>query len=128
VAVTLTAPLGTSPYYDYQRASADLTRAQETLRYAQDSQATEATRLFNAIRSYADEVRIRQQAVDTARLSVDANVKSYQGGVKTNIDVISSYQALADAEVALVNADLQFNEARLRLHLLEQGVDTAAAL
>jgi outer membrane protein TolC len=48
--------------------------------------------------------------------------------VKTNIDVISSYQALADAEVALVNADLQFNEARLRLHLLEQGVDTAAAL
>lgn len=120
VAVTLTAPLGTSPYYDYQRAAADLTRAQENLRYAQDSQAMEAARLFNAIRSYADEVQIRQQAVETARQSVEANVKSYQGGVKTNIDVISSYQALADAEVALVNSNLQWAEVQLRMYLLQK--------
>ncbi|WP_029000674.1 TolC family protein [Azohydromonas australica] len=125
VAVTLSAPLGVSPYYENQRAAADLVRAQENLRYAQDSTATEATRLYTALRSSRDEVRIRRQAVETARLAVDANVKSYQGGVKTNIDVISSYQALADAEVALVNTELQLTESRLRLQLLQQGVPTA---
>ncbi len=125
VAVTLSAPLGVSPYYENQRAATDLVRAQENLRYAQDSTATEATRLYTALRSSRDEVRIRRQAVDTARLAVDANVKSYQGGVKTNIDVISSYQALADAEVALVNTELQLTESRLRLQLLQQGVPAA---
>lgn len=122
VAVTLTAPLGTSPYYDYQRAAADLSRAQENLRFAQDTQANEATRLLAAIRSYRDEVQIRQQAVETARQSVEANVKSYQGGVKTNIDVISSYQALADAEVGLVNSRLAQSESELRLSLLLVGI------
>ncbi len=125
VAVTLSAPLGVSPYYENQRAAADLVRAQENLRYAQDSTATEATRLYTALRSSREEVRIRRQAVETARLAVDANVKSYQGGVKTNIDVISSYQALADAEVALVNTELQLTESRLRLQLLQQSVPTA---
>lgn len=118
VAVTLTAPLGSSPYYDYQRAAADLAKAQDSLRLAQDTQANEATRLLSAIRSYGDEVQIRREAVEIARQSVQANIKSYQGGVKTNIDVISSYQALADAEVALVNSTLAQSEARLRLSLL----------
>lgn len=126
VAVTLTAPLGSSPYYDYQRAAADLGRAQENLRFAQDTQANEATRLLAAIRSYRDEVQIRQQAVETARQSVEANLKSYQGGVKTNIDVISSYQALADAEVGLVNSMLAQSEAWLRLRLLAANASSAA--
>lgn len=126
VAITLSAPLGASPYYDYQRAATDLVRAQENQRYTQDSLATETTRLFTAIRSYLDEIRIRQQAVETARLAVDANVKSYQGGVKTNIDVISSYQALADAEVALVNSALAQREAWLRLGLLAGTVTVHA--
>ncbi|MDZ5460317.1 TolC family protein [Azohydromonas lata] len=118
VAVTLTAPLGSSPYYDYQRAAADLAKAQDSLRFAQDTQANEATRLLSAIRSYGDEVQIRRQAVEIARQSVEANIKSYQGGVKTNIDVISSYQAQADAEVALVNSLVSQSEAWLRLTLL----------
>lgn len=118
VAVTLTAPLGSSPYYDYQRAAADLAKAQDSLRFAQDTQANEATRLLSAIRSYRDEVQIRREAVAIARQSVEANIKSYQGGVKTNIDVISSYQAQADAEVGLVNSQVSLSEVQLRLSLL----------
>ncbi len=118
VGLVLTAPLGANPYFDYQRAAADLLRAQENLRFAQDTQGNEATRLFTAIRSYRDEVQMRQQAVEAAKLAVEANVKSYQGGVKTNIDVVTSYQNLADAETALVNSQISKAEAELRLSLL----------
>jgi protease secretion system outer membrane protein len=118
VGFVLTAPLGANPYYDYQRAAADLLRAQENLRFAQDTQGNEATRLFTAIRSYRDEVQMRQQAVEAAKLAVEANVKSYQGGVKTNIDVVTSYQNLADAETALVNSSISLSESQIRLRLL----------
>lgn len=114
----MTAPLGFSPWYDNQRAGAELLRTQETLRFTQNTLVTDVTRLDAAIRSYRDEILVRQQALDSARLSVEANVKSYQGGVKTNIDVILSYQALADAEVALVNTRLLSSEAHLRMSLL----------
>ena len=120
VAITLSAPLGFSTYYDGQRAASELVRTQESLRFAQDSLATETTRLDAAVRSYRDEVLIRRQAVDGARLSVEANVRSYQGGVKTNIDVITSYQTLADSEVALVNTRLTLSEAELRLSLVSK--------
>jgi outer membrane protein TolC len=122
VAITLSAPLGFSTYYDGQRAASELVRTQESLRFAQDSLATETTRLYLAIISYRDEIRIRAQAVEGAKLSVEANVRSYQGGVKTNIDVISSYQTLADAEVALVNSRLILAEAELRLALFAQNI------
>lgn len=121
IAITLSAPLGFSPYYDNLRGGSELLRTQEVLRYTQDTLATDVTRLDAAISSYRDEVVIRQQAVDGARLSVEANVRSYQGGVKTNIDVITSYQTLADAEVALVNARLTLSEAEIRLTLLAEG-------
>lgn len=125
VAITLTAPIGLSPYYDYQRAANSLLQTEEQLRYAQDIAGNEMTRLHLAVNSLRDEIGIRQQAVEGARLSVDANVKSYQGGVKTNIDVITSYQTLADAEVALVNSRLSLAETELRLNLLVPPTETA---
>lgn len=118
VAIVLSAPLGASQYYDRQKAATDITRAQENLRFAQDTTVDEATRLFEAVRSYRAEVGIRERALEAARLAVEGNEKSYQGGVKTNIDVLTSYQNLADAEVALVNSRLAQGDAQLRLQLL----------
>ncbi|WP_295540757.1 TolC family protein [uncultured Pseudacidovorax sp.] len=121
VAITFSAPIGTSPYYDYQRAANDVLQKEEGLRYTQDSVANELTRLHLANSAYKDEIRIREQALEGARLSVDGNIKSYQGGVKTNIDVITSYQTLADAEVSLANSKIALAESALRLKLLASG-------
>ena len=118
VAIVLSAPLGASQYYDRQKAATEITRAEENLRFAQDTSADEATRLYEAVLSYQAEVTIRERALESARLAVDGNEKSYQGGVKTNIDVLTSYQNLADAEVALVNSRLAQGDAQLRLQLL----------
>ncbi|MEX8517120.1 MAG: TolC family protein [Leptothrix sp. (in: b-proteobacteria)] len=118
VAITLSATIGAAQYYDDQKASTEVLRAQENLRYSQETTVSEATRLFVAVRSFNDEIIARQRALDAARQAVTANVKSYQGGVKTNIDVLASYKNLADAEVALVNSRLLQIEAELRLNLL----------
>jgi protease secretion system outer membrane protein len=118
IALSLTAPLGVSQYFEVQKASIDVTRAQETQRYAKDAAAIETTRLFEAMQSFKQEVQIRERALVAAQQAVEGNEKSYQGGVKTNIDVLTSYQNLADAEVALVNSRLSGGDAELRLQLL----------
>ena len=123
VSVNLSVPLGASQYYESQKASTDITRAQETLRYAKDFASSETSRLYQAVISYSDEVAIRQRALTAAHLAVEGNEKSYQGGVKTNIDVLTSYQNLADAEVALVNSRLTKRDVELRLQIL---LDTTA--
>lgn len=120
VLLSLSTPLAAATYFEHQRAALQLTQAEESLRYAQDSATTEASRLWASRQALREEAAVRQQAVASARLSVEANVRSYQGGVKSNIDVISAYQALSDAEMALVTTRLQLAETELRLHLLQR--------
>ena len=128
VGVTLSAPLGASSYFDQQNAVVALDRARENLRAAEDAAVTELRNLHAAVQSLAGEVSIRQRAVQAAQQAVEGNVKSYQGGVKTNIDVVTSYQNLAEAEAALVNSRLSQGEAALRLQqLLQAGPQDGAA-
>lgn len=118
VAISFTAPIGTSPYFDYQKAANDVTQREENLRYVQDNLGSEFSRAYFSLSAYRNEIEIRRQAVEGAKLSVDANIKSYQGGVKSNIDVITSYQTLADAETALINSGLLLSESILKLRLM----------
>ncbi|MDH4390031.1 MAG: TolC family protein [Aquabacterium sp.] len=115
---SVTVPLTAGGYYQFQQAEIDLVRAQESLRFAEESAASDAARLHQTAAALSEEVLIRKRALEGARLAVDANLKSYLGGVKSNIDVVTSYQILADAEVALVGSELARGEARLRLALL----------
>lgn len=125
VGVTLSAPLGASPYFEQQRAAVDVQRTQEDLRYAEESSAAEAAKLHASYAVLNEEVKVRSAALESARLAVNANVRSYQGGVKSNMDVITSYQNLADAEVSLVNTMLSLREAELRIVLLAGNVSVA---
>lgn len=118
IGVVLSAPVGINPFFENKRAAIEIISAQENLRYAQELATSEVTRLYEAVNSYRDEVAIRLRALDAARLAVEGNEKSYQGGVKTNIDVLTSYQNLVDAEVALVNSRLAKGDAELRMKLL----------
>jgi protease secretion system outer membrane protein len=115
---SVSVPLSAGGYFQFQQAEIDLVRAEENLRFAEETAASDAARLHQTVAALAEEVDIRKRAVDGARLAVDANLKSYLGGVKSNIDVVTSYQILADAEVALVGSELARGEARLKLALL----------
>jgi outer membrane protein TolC len=119
IGITFSAPLGASQWYSGQKAATDLTRAQENLRFAQETASSDALRLLRSAAALSAEVQIRNRAVESARMALEGNIKSYQGGVKSNIDVVTSYQNLADTEVALVNSELLRVEALLNLRLLD---------
>ncbi|MFM8767609.1 MAG: TolC family protein [Rubrivivax sp.] len=119
VGIVFNAPLGAGQWFNAQRAATDLQRAQESLRLAQDNAANEAQRLWKSSESLDTEVQIRRRAVEAAKLALEGNIKSYQGGVKSNIDVVTSYQNLADAETALVNSEVARTDTLLTIRLLD---------
>ncbi len=116
--LSLSAPLTLGSLYEDRRAATDVARARENLRFAEDNAMSEAVKLWRAGASLASEVEIRRQAVETARLSVEANQRSYEGGVRTNIHVLTSFQNLADAETSLIGSLLSLYETRLTQRLL----------
>jgi outer membrane protein TolC len=74
------------------------------------------------VQSLKNELTIREQAIDNAKLAVEGNLKGYQGGIRSNIDVVTSIQNLADAEVALVNSRVSLATSYLDLELLRAEV------
>ena len=119
IGLVLSAPLGVGQWYNQQRVANDLLRAQEALRAAQETAAIEAQRLLRTAQSLDTEVEIRLRAVAAARLALEGNIKSYQGGVKSNIDVLTSIQNLSDTEVALSNSQISRMETLLNISLLD---------
>jgi protease secretion system outer membrane protein len=118
VGIALTATLGAPQYYEDQRVNYEVLKAQENLRYAQEVTVSELVRLFSSAQALHFEVSARDQAVMAARQAVEANIKSYRGGVKTNTDVLISYQNLSDAEMLAMNSRLLENESIIRISLL----------
>jgi protease secretion system outer membrane protein len=119
IGLVLSAPLGVGQWYNQQRVANDLLRAQEALRAAQETASIEAQRLLTTAQSLDTEVEIRLRAVAAARLALEGNIKSYQGGVKSNIDVLTSIQNLSDTEVALSNSQISRMETLLNISLLD---------
>ena len=118
VGLSLNVTLDSATLMNDRRAAIELARVRNVLRYQQDFAASEAVRLLRAAEAYASEVSIRERALVAAKLALQGNLKSYEGGVKSNIDVVTSYQNVADAEVALVNARLSRTETLLGIALL----------
>jgi protease secretion system outer membrane protein len=116
--ISLDAPLSAGSLYEDQRAANDLVQANDNLRLAEQTTSSDALTLWRAAINQVREVEIRRRAVASAQLALEANIKSYQGGVKSNIDVVTSYQNLADSETALANSELALTETRLQQRLL----------
>ncbi len=67
-------------------------------REAVESQSkVEAQRLYALIEAGQESLKIKWKAMDTARLSVVANQKSYEAGVKSTTDVLIAIQTLYQA-------------------------------
>lgn len=116
--ISLDAPLSVGSLYEEQRAANDVQQARDNLRLAEQTAASDALTLWRAGLNQVQEVEIRRRAVAAARMALEANIKSYQGGVKSNIDVVTSYQNLADSETALASSELALTETRLQQRLL----------
>lgn len=93
--LTVTIPLNAAAYATTYSAVAKA-RASSDNRLATEVQTkTQAQNLYAQVDAGFQSLKIRNQAMDTARLSLTANQKSYEAGVKTTTDVLLAIQNLA---------------------------------
>ena len=88
----LSVPLKMGTIYAVDAAEASVIKAKENLREAESKVRLESDRLVALVSSGMEAMRIQRQAIAASELSVDANRQSYQGGVRTAVDVINAIQ------------------------------------
>ena len=87
----------------------------------------EAERLYQLVVAGQESVQIKKSAVETAQLSVEANQKSFQAGVRSTTDVLNSIQVLFQVKNEYVQAVTQLSETYLNLALISSE-DPATSL
>ena len=67
---------------------------------------------------FSDMRLIRQAAIQAAKLSLEANEKSFEGGVRSQIDVLNAIEALDQTELDYLDARLNLAQNYFKLQLL----------
>lgn len=88
----LAIPLGVSAtnFASHFKARVAVDRSREVTRDVEENQRLEVERLWALVVSGEEELRIRRDAIRSAELSADGNIKSYEAGVVTAVDVINA--------------------------------------
>lgn len=116
--VGLTVPLKAGTLYGIDAAQASVVKAQESLREVESKVRLEADRLTALVSSGMEALRIQREAIAAAELSVQANRQSYQGGVRTAVDVINALQTVYQVKSEYVGLATAQSENILGLILL----------
>lgn len=120
--VALALPLEAGKFYDQYASQAKAVQAQEERRDKERFVSLELGRLKALVAAGLAEVPVRLQAVRAAELSVLANQKSFEGGVKTVMDVLNSIQTVYAVKTDYVKALLALADSLLQLRI-QQGYD-----
>lgn len=115
---TVSLPLNAGNYYSSGSASANAVKAKEERRLAEEKARVELERLHGLVAAGQDAIKIKRSAIDSAELSVEANQKSYDAGVRSNIDVVNSIQVLFEVKNDYVQAITQQAENFMSLLML----------
>ena len=119
VGVGLTVPLKAGTWYGIEAAESVVLKARENLRETESKVRLEADRLNALIATGIESLRIQNEAIESAKLSVEANQQSYQGGVRTAIDVINAIQTLYQVKSEYINIITVLSENYLSLLMLD---------
>ncbi|WP_109015619.1 TolC family protein [Novimethylophilus kurashikiensis] len=125
--IQVSMPLGVAPVGQALSASANADRQRWLTLDAENKVKLDVRKLYAQFKAGVAEVSMRKTAVETASLGVEANMKSYQGGVRTKTDVLNAIQALYQAKQDLVTAQIALAESYLNLELT-QGTRPEAIL
>ncbi|MCC7006029.1 MAG: TolC family protein [Ottowia sp.] len=117
--LTIFVPFTVGNYYANTAAAASAVKAHQDRRLAQERLRVELERTYALVQSGQDALKIKRRAIDSASLSVEANNKSYDAGVRSNIDVVNSIQMLFEVKNDYVIAVTQQAENLLSLLLLK---------
>jgi protease secretion system outer membrane protein len=118
VGLGFSVPLKAGTVYGLDAAQASVVRAQESQRETEAKVSLEVDRLQALVSSGMEALRIQKDAIAAAELSVEANTKSYQGGVRTAVDVLNAIQTVFQVKSEYVQLATTQAENILNLMLL----------
>ena len=97
-------PLGASAFFTRQGVSANFLKAKETRRDTEEKARVDVERLRSQVDTAFESLAIQIDAIKAAELSVEANVKSYEGGVRSAVDVLNATQTVFQVKSDYVTA------------------------
>ena len=116
--IGMSVPLKAGTFYGMDAAQATVVKTQESLRETESKVRLEADRLTALVSSGMEALRVQREAIAAAELSVEANRQSYQGGVRTAVDVINALQTVYQVKSEYVGLATAQSENILSLILL----------
>jgi len=117
--LNLSLPLSAGNYASMQSAGAKAAVSAAEAVDVQRQTLLEIERLKTVVEFGANEVAMQQAAVEAAQLSVEANEKSFRGGVRSSTDVLNSIEVLYTVKTDLAKSLLTLSDGLLNLRLIE---------
>jgi outer membrane protein TolC len=125
--ITINFPLEIGGFVGAYGAHAKSAQAINQRMDTEEKTKVEAERLYQLVVAGQESVQIKKSAVEFAQLSVEANQKSFQAGVRSTTDVLNSIQVLFQVKNEYVQAVTQLSETYLNLALISSE-DPASSL
>ncbi|WP_353199690.1 TolC family protein [Sandarakinorhabdus sp.] len=127
VGITVSAPINAGGIFSAQASSASARRSSEERRRIQEQAKVGFQRLYGLVSGGDAALQSSALAIEAAEQSVVANQKSYDGGVRSNLDVVNAIQTAFEVKSQYVNSAMSLAENYLDLQLTA-GVSAAEAI
>ena len=124
---TVAAPINAGGIFSAQASSASARRSSEERRRVQEQAKVSFQRLYGLVHGGDAALQSSALAIEAAEQSVVANQKSYEGGVRSNLDVVNAIQTAFEVKSQYINSAMSLAENYLDLQLTA-GVPAAEAI
>ncbi|WP_162184723.1 TolC family protein [Sphingomonas hengshuiensis] len=104
VGLSVNAPLNAGTFFQSGAANATARRSAEERRATEARARVELQRLYALVDGGQQALALSSKAIESAELSVYANTQSYEGGVRTNVDVVNAIQTVFEVKNTQVTA------------------------
>lgn len=118
VTLGLSVPLSASTFYEAQAATARITQQRLKTEQITKDLGELLDEAHAKVIAGQLEVQARKRAIDSAELSLEANQKSYEGGVRTRLDVLNAVETLYNVKLDYLDALTELTKSYLSLRNL----------
>jgi outer membrane protein TolC len=125
--VLVNMPLQVGSYYARQSVQANYLKAKEATRDSEEKTRVEVEKLREQVETGFEVLDVQKSAIAAAELSLEANIKSYAGGVRSAVDILNATQTVFQVKSDYVTTVTTQSEAILGL-LTQSSLDVNDAL
>ena len=119
--VLVNMPLQVGSFYARKSVEANYLKAKEATRDAEEKTRVEVQKLREQVETGLEAIKIQKDAVAAAELSLEANIKSYEGGVRSAVDILNATQTVFQVKSDYVQLLISETESLLSLLNLSNG-------